>query len=63
MGSKENQNLQFFEAESMRELYDKMKIWEEENKQSLQSISIQNDQGEFCCIALTKARMVVIGEP
>jgi len=47
----------------MRELYDNMKAWEEENQQSLQSINIQKDKEKFCCIALTKARMVVIGEP
>jgi len=53
-------NLQFFEASSMRELYDYMRNWQEANHKRLLSISIQEDAGKFCCIALTNPTEVVI---
>jgi len=53
-------NLQFFEASSMRELYDCMHAWQEENHKRLLSVSIQSDGGMFCCIALSNPTEVVI---
>jgi hypothetical protein len=53
-------NLQVFEAASMRELYDIMRTWQQENHKSLLSVCIQSDRGMFCCIALTNPIQVVI---
>ena len=53
-------NLQFFEACSMRELYDCMQTWQNANHTRLLSICIQEDRGKFCCIALTNPSEVVI---
>lgn len=53
-------NLHYFEASSMRELYDRMRHWQEETRKRLLSVSIQNDGDMFCCIALTNPTEVVI---
>jgi hypothetical protein len=60
MPDENKRNLQFFEASSMRELYDCMRSWQEANQKRLLSISIQADAGKFCCIALTNPTEVVI---
>jgi hypothetical protein len=60
MPEENKRNLQFFEASSMRELYDSMSGWQEANQKRLLSISIQEDAGRFCCIALTNPSEVVI---
>ena len=44
----------------MRELYDCMRTWQDANNARLLSISIQQDGGKFCCIALTNPIEVVI---
>lgn len=53
MPDENKRNLQFFEASSMRGLYDCMRNWQDANNKRLLSISIQKDDGKFCCIALT----------
>jgi hypothetical protein len=60
MSDENKRNLQFFEAHSMRELYDCMQAWQEGNRKRLLSVSIQQDGGKFCCIALTNPTEVVI---
>lgn len=55
MPDENKRNLRFFEASSMRELYDCMRNWQDANQTRLLSISIQVDAGKFCCIALTCA--------
>ena len=63
MSDDNKRNLQFFEGSSMRELYDCMQAWQEANRKRLLSISIQEDEGKFCCIALTNPSEVVITSP
>jgi hypothetical protein len=53
-------NLQFFEAASMRELYDTLRTWQEQNQKRFLSLCIQSDRDKFCCIALTNPTEVVI---
>jgi len=60
MSDENKRNLQFFEACSMRELYDCMETWQVANQKRLLSVSIQEDRGKFCCIALTNPSEVVI---
>jgi hypothetical protein len=60
MSDENKRNLQFFEARSMRELYDCMQAWQDANKKRFLSVSIQEDGGKFCCIALTNPSEVVI---
>jgi len=44
----------------MRGLYDCMDEWQQANNRRLHSVSIQQDQGQYCCIALTNPTEVVI---
>jgi hypothetical protein len=44
----------------MWELYDCMQAWQDANQKRLLSVSIQEDGGKFCCIALTNPSEVVI---
>lgn len=44
----------------MRELYDCMQEWQVTNQKRLLSVSIQEENGKFCCIALTNPTEVVI---
>jgi hypothetical protein len=60
MSGENKRNLQFFEARSMRELYECMEAWQDANQKRLLSVSIQEDGGKFCCIALTNPSEVVI---
>ena len=53
-------NLHYFEAESVRELFDIMDGWQKAHEQRLLSTSIHKDQGRFCCIALTNPTEVII---
>lgn len=56
-------NLHYFESHTMRGLYATMKQWQEENRKRLLSTQIQQDDGLFCCIALTNPTEVVICDP
>jgi hypothetical protein len=53
-------NLVYFENPSMRGLYDCMEEWQRDNNRRLLSISVQQDGGNYCCIALTNPTEVVI---
>lgn len=53
-------NLVYFENRSMRGLYDCMEEWQQVNNRRLLSISVQQDSGNYCCIALTNPTEVVI---
>jgi hypothetical protein len=53
-------NILFFESSSMRGLYDTMESWQNTNHKRLLSMSVQQDGGTFCCIALTNPTEVVI---
>ena len=60
MTDENKRNLLFFEASSMRELYDCMRNWQDANHKRMLSVSVQEDGGKFCCIALTNPTEVVI---
>jgi hypothetical protein len=60
MSEENKRNLLYFESSSMRGLYDCMESWQNSNHKRLLSISIQQDDGKFCCIALTNPTEVVI---
>jgi hypothetical protein len=53
-------NLQYFEAPSMRELFDVMQTWQAENKQRFLSLNVEQEGDSFCCIALTNPSEVII---
>ena len=44
----------------MRGLYSCMEEWQKTNNRRLLSISVQQDDGNYCCIALTNPTEVVI---
>jgi hypothetical protein len=60
MPEQNKRNLLYFESSSMRDLYDSMENWQNTNHKRLLSVSIQQDGGRFCCIALTNPTEVVI---
>jgi hypothetical protein len=60
MADDNKRNLLYFEGASMPELYDTMSTWQDNNRKRLLSVNIQQDQGKFCCIALTNPTEVVI---
>jgi hypothetical protein len=60
MSDDNKNNLIYFEATSMRQLYDVMQEWQVANKKRLLSTNIQKDQRKFCCIALTNPTEVII---
>jgi hypothetical protein len=60
MSDANKHNLVYFESSSMRALYDDMDRWQQTNHRRLLSISVQKDQGSYCCIALTNPMEVVI---
>jgi hypothetical protein len=53
-------NLVYFENPSMRGLYACMEEWQQVNNRRLLSVSIQQDDGNYCCIGLTNPTEVVI---
>ncbi|WP_297610053.1 hypothetical protein [Nocardia sp.] len=57
------QNLVYFENPSMRGLYDSMEGWQQANNKRLLSVSVQQDRGNYCCIALTNPTEVVLTSP
>jgi hypothetical protein len=60
MSDIKKRNLVYFENPSMRGLYTSMDEWQQANNRRLLSISIQQDSGNYCCIALTNPTEVVI---
>jgi hypothetical protein len=53
-------NLLYFEKHTMRELYACLEDWQNTNLKRFLSISIHQDGGNFCCIALTNPMEVTI---
>ena len=60
MSMKNKQNLQFFEATSMKGLYNNMQEWQVKNEKRLLSTDTQQDGDMFTCIALTNPTEVVL---
>lgn len=53
-------NLLYFESDSMRGLYETMVEWQHANSKRLLSTNIQQDNGKYCCIALSNPSEVFI---
>jgi len=53
-------NILYFEGTSMRDLYDTMDGWQQQNRKRFLSMGIQKESEKFCCIALTNPSEVVI---
>jgi len=60
MEDQNKNNLLFFEADSMKNLFDCLTKWQKENKKRLLSINVQQENNTFCCIALTNPTEVII---
>ena len=60
MSDNNKHNLIYFENSSMRGLYACMEEWQQTNNRRLLSVSIQQDKGNYCCIALSNPTEVVI---
>ena len=60
MKDNNKRNILYFESNSMKDLHDNMNEWQVENKKRFLSLSINEDQGKYCCIALTNPTEVVI---
>jgi hypothetical protein len=60
MSDNNKHNLIYFEAASMKELYETMEEWQKTNQKRLLSTNIQKDDGKFCCIALSNPTEVII---
>jgi len=60
MSDDNSQNLLYFEAASMRTLYDTMETWQQEKQKRLLSLNVHRDGDLYCCIALTNPTEVVI---
>jgi len=54
------ENLKYFEANTMKALYENLKDWQIANQKRLLSLSIQKSDELYCCIALTNPTEVVI---
>ena len=63
MSDMNKRNLVYFESPSMRGLYTCMEEWQQANNRRLLSVSVQQDGGKYCCIALTNPTEVVITSP
>ena len=53
-------NILWFRATSMKNLYKKMENWQEENEKRFLSFSIEKENSNYACIALTNPSEVVI---
>lgn len=53
-------NIEYFEAPTMAELHARIRAWQEANNKRFQSLAVEQDGGNFCCIALTNPSEVVI---
>ena len=60
MKDNNKRNILYFESNLMKDLHDNMNEWQVENKKRFLSMSINEDQGKYCCIALTNPSEVVI---
>jgi hypothetical protein len=53
-------NLLYFEAPSMRELFESMDAWQASSGKRLLSAAVHQDREQYCCIALSNPMEVVI---
>ena len=53
-------NLLYFEGSSMKELYQNMEDWQNENQKRLLSLSIEKEDDIYCCIGLSNPTEVTI---
>ena len=53
-------NILWFSATSMKNLYKKMENWQKENEKRFLSFSIEKEDSNYACIALTNPSEVVI---
>ena len=53
-------NLLYFEASTMRGLFEIMDDWQKANEKRLLSVCVQKDGDSFCCLALSNPMEVVI---
>ena len=60
MDDNNKNNLHFFAADSMSQLHQQLLKWQAENQKRFLSLEIQQDEGHFCCLALTNPSEVVI---
>lgn len=60
MTDSNKENLYFFEAATMRGLFNQMQQWQVDNQKRLLSVDVQRDGDAYCCIALTNAMEVYI---
>jgi hypothetical protein len=60
MSDDNKHNILYFESASMKELYETMQTWQNENEKRFLSLSLEWDGGKLCCIALTNPSEVVI---
>ena len=60
MTESNKRNLLYFEAPTMRQLYQDMEKWQHEHEKRLLSMSINKDGDLYCCIALTNPSEVVL---
>ena len=60
MDDNNKNNLHFFAANSMLELHRQLTKWQAENQKRFLSLEIQQDEGQFCCLALTNPSEVVL---
>ena len=63
MKDNNKRNILYFESNSMKDLHDNMNEWQIENEKRFLSMSINKDEGQYCCIALTNPTEVVIVDP
>ena len=55
MSEDNKRDLLYFEAPSMRQLYEIMWNWQEEYEKRFLSLSIEKEGNKFCCIALSNS--------
>lgn len=48
-------SLLYFENPTMRGLYECLETWQNTTQKQIRYLSVQQDQGKFCCIVLTGA--------
>ena len=53
-------NILWFRATSMKNLYKKMENWQEENEKRFLSFSIEKENSNYACIALTNPSEVTL---
>ena len=53
-------NILYFSSKTMRELYESLQKWQNENGKRFLTLNIQKENNNFVCIALTNPTEVVI---